>query len=193
MGNWIDSKTQESQRFRFEFYVSFFLLNWQFESMILRTFLSFHPSVDNGVGRFPLTFCAVTQSPSFLESLCDSRARRWSVPCLPVSPWSGGRGGSSSRRHRSEEKNSFYMKQGWKLKMFHLNCFSCLTQSRSYSLWQYNQGYGGLSVLFSLLYYEDVVVSKWMIPKITIWSGNLIFQKEAEWPSHCLLQYLSVP
>ena len=53
---------------------------------------------------------------------------------------------------------------------------------------------GGLSVLFCLLYYEDVgAVSKWMIPRITLWNGNVIFQKEAERPSHFMLEQLSTP
>lgn len=56
------------------------------------------------------------------------------------------------------------------------------------------KGSGGLSVLFCLLYHEDVgAVSKWMIPRITLWNGDVIFRKRAEWSSHFLLGQLSTP
>ena len=52
----------------------------------------------------------------------------------------------------------------------------------------------GLNVCFCLLCYEDAVaVLKPPMPRVTFWNGKAIFQKEAEWTSHFMLWYLSVP
>ena len=85
----------------------------------------------------PSIFSIVTEPLSFPESLRGSWTNCTTSP-QQADGWV--RGGSYSQRRRSEEENSFCMNQGRKLKMFHLNCFSCLIHFRSYSFWQCNQG-----------------------------------------------------
>lgn len=85
----------------------------------------------------PSIFSIVTELLSFSESLWGSWTNCTTFP-QQADAWV--RGGSYSQRRRSEEENSFCTNQGRKLKMFHLNCFSCLIHFRSYSFWQRNQG-----------------------------------------------------
>lgn len=141
----------------------------------------------------PSVFSIVTQWMSFPESLRGSWANCWSVHCLPQHTDQWVRGGSYSNADQ-RRKTHFVRTRVDNWKCSTLTAFHAWHTSEAILSDNIMKVSGGFSVLFCLLYYEDVgAVSKWVIPRITLWNGNVIFRKQAEWSSHFMLEQLSTP
>lgn len=140
-------------------------------------------------------FSLATGPPSFLEKLCDSWDGCWSVRCLPSSALIGESEVTLPHSDTDQMRKTHLVwtrVENWKCST--LTAFHAWHTSEAILSDNIIKVSVGLNVCFCLLCYEDAVaVSKPPMPRVTFWNGKAIFQKEAEWTSHFMLWYLSVP